>query len=104
METQGPGYSMTQELDWRNYDDLDETCLPDGADEASTYSGDCPLGNTDRQLYDLTQTSNLQGVMESHEQNCCSNIDKSMSISEISTFLLNQGIPQKYCDVFKGKE
>lgn len=108
METQDPGSSLTQELDWRDYDD--ECCIPE-TNTSGDETTDCSLGSNSRHLCDLTQTSNLPeketssvGISDFHQQSGCSNIDKSMSISDVSTFLLSQGIPKKYCEVFKGKD
>ena len=104
METQDPGCSMTQELDWRDYEedvdsDSDLTCLPHGTDETVGYE----LGQNTHSLYGLTDTTNLHddsSLTEGAPKSPLSGeINKSMSISDVSSFLATKGIPQKFCQV-----
>ena len=69
-------YSLTQELNWKEYDD-DSTCITDD-DETNV-----PETTT------VPETDEIDSAM----------IQRSMSVSDISSFLLRHGIPVKFLKV-----
>ena len=80
MDSDPRMYSLTQELNWKEYDD------------DSTYITNVAETNVPETTTTVPETDEIDSAM----------IQRSMSVSDVSSFLLRHGIPETFCKVFKG--
>ena len=81
--------SITQELDWRDYDNDD-------------ISDDEDYNLQESTLPNASEQSNIETSQNTDQQSGDQDINRSMSVADVALYLKEHGIPPQYCQVFEG--